>query len=111
MHPGAARHPLGDVFLVRGRGYDRDALERNNYVPTGSLFRRDLFPGWDVGLHRYHDWDVVLTLSDRGIIGTYVPVVLYEAHYLDAGGVTNGDGQSDQDARLALRRKHRFGGG
>lgn len=43
--------------------------------------RRSVFPGFDEHLGRLQDWDVWLTLLERGVTGIYIPRILYTKHY------------------------------
>jgi glycosyltransferase involved in cell wall biosynthesis len=56
--------------------FDADRLKRHNYIPTGSLIRREKFPGFDESLKRFQDWDLWLTMLERGDVGAWVPEVL-----------------------------------
>ncbi len=52
-------------------------LEENNYIHTSSLMRRQLFPGFDPSLKRLQDWDLWLTLKQKGIQGLWIPKNLF----------------------------------
>lgn len=60
--------PLGE--------FDPTRLRKNNYIHTGSLIRRERFPGFDETLKRFQDWDLWLTMLERGDVGIWVPEVL-----------------------------------
>lgn len=49
--------------------FDPQRLRRHNYINTVSLLRASAFPGFDEALHRYQDWDLWLSMSDRGSKG------------------------------------------
>lgn len=65
--------------------FDADRLRKGNYISTMSLIRRCSFPGFDSSLEKFEDWDLWLTLLDRGAHGAYVPEVLHESHHIDRG--------------------------
>lgn len=79
-------HPEADVaysnFLwgtkrFRGRPFDAEELKRRNYIHTSSLVRRGAFPGFDESLKKFQDWDVWLTMSERGSKGVWIDEDLY----------------------------------
>lgn len=78
-HPEAA-YAYGSMRfgwkLFRLWPFDAARLKRHNYIPTGSLIRRGKFPGFDESLKRFQDWDLWLTMLERGDVGVWVPHVL-----------------------------------
>lgn len=52
-------------------------LREGNYITTTSLIRRADFPGFDVTLKRFQDWDLWLTMLAQKKVGTYVPECLF----------------------------------
>ena len=58
-------------------------LKQMPYIHTASLIRRDHFPGFDKKLKRYQDWDLWLTMLDRGYTGKFIPEILFS---VKAGG-------------------------
>jgi len=75
--------------LWRSRPFDAAALRQRNFISTCSLLRRRFFPSFDEALERYQDWDLWLTILERGIHGTYVPRALFTAHYRPGDISTN----------------------
>lgn len=67
--------------IHRARPFSPHALYQKNFISTMSLLRRPLFPGFDVTLPRFQDWDLWLALLERDVTGTYVPRTLFTAHY------------------------------
>ena len=65
--------------------WNLERLKRWNYVDTMSLMRREVFPGFDVKLRRFQDWDLWLRMGANGRRGVYIPKVLFELHYFDLG--------------------------
>jgi len=53
--------------------FDARRLRKHNYIHTGSLIRRERFPGFDESLKRFQDWDLWLTMLERGDVGVWVP--------------------------------------
>lgn len=44
----------------------------NNYICTMSPMRKDIFPGFDESLKSLQDWDLFLTLIEKGYKGHYI---------------------------------------
>jgi len=59
--------------------FDGEKLRHNNYISTMSLIRRDKFPGFDESLKRFQDWDLWLTLLEKGETGVWIPEILWQA--------------------------------
>lgn len=58
-------------------------LRRYNYIDTTSLIRKSALLGivnvpFDESLSRFQDWDLWLTLLEKGFTGVFVPKVLYK---------------------------------
>lgn len=86
MVPGAPMHQVqGPVFHMKSGPFNPGELRTGNYISTMSLVRREVFPGFDETLPQLEDWDLWLTLLERGVHGIYVPEVLFHAYYLDYG--------------------------
>jgi len=103
--PGS--HPLGPVFTHKARTFDAQELRQQNFISTMSLFRREAFPGFDETLRRLQDWDLFLTMLERGAVGVHVPEVLFHAYYLDQGITAKEDGAA---AQKLVREKHGLDG-
>ena len=58
-------------------------LKQMPYIHTTSLIRKDHFPGFDKKLKRFQDWDLWLTMLDRGYTGKFIPEILFN---VKAGG-------------------------
>jgi len=48
------------------------------YIHTTSLIRKKHFPGFDKKLKRFQDWDLWLTMLDRGYKGKFIPEILFQ---------------------------------
>jgi hypothetical protein len=82
---------IGDhvVSLERMDDFDVIRAKRGSICGAMIMIERLAFPGFDPGLRQLDDWDLVLTLLERGIHGVRVPEVLFHAYCLD-------DGMTDQ---------------
>ena len=52
-------------------------LQKNNYIHTSSLIRRDDFPLFDEKLKRFQDWDLWLTMVKNGKKGEWIDEYLF----------------------------------
>lgn len=75
---------------VVSRPWDRELLERENYISMMSMIRRrDLpVPPFDPEIRRYMDWDLWLRMAKSGKQGVLIDRVLFRAFYApeDLGG-------------------------
>ncbi|MFA4845806.1 MAG: glycosyltransferase family A protein [Patescibacteria group bacterium] len=76
-----ASYAYSSFFWGRRRfashAFDPDALRENNYINTMSLIRREHFPGFDLALKRFQDWDLWLTMLESGHTGVFVDAFLF----------------------------------
>lgn len=59
--------------------FDAEKLRKMNYIHTTSLMRREAFPGFDESIRRLQDWDLWLTMLERGRTGVWIPEVKFRA--------------------------------
>jgi len=52
-------------------------LQKNNYIHTSSLIRREDFPLFDEKLKRFQDWDLWLTMVEKGKKGKWLDEYLF----------------------------------
>lgn len=60
-----------------GVRFNAKELRKMNFVHTTSLVRRSDFPGFDEKIKRFQDWDVWLTMLEKGRVGVLVPGVWF----------------------------------
>ncbi len=58
--------------------FNAERLRQMNYIHTTSLMRRHAFPGFDETLKRFQDWDVWLTIVERGGSGIFICEELFK---------------------------------
>jgi glycosyltransferase involved in cell wall biosynthesis len=88
--------------------WDFEQLKIRNYISTMSMVRRNSFCRFDETLDRYQDWDLWLTIAERGEVGFYLDKVLFSAFY-EEGGISI-RGKSDRiTSTKILKDKHRIG--
>ncbi len=63
--------------MFQGRPFDEHALQTSNYIHTSALIRRDAYPGFDESLKKFQDWDLFLTMAERGSRGVWIDEVLF----------------------------------
>ncbi len=63
--------------LFRLQRFDPWQLRERNYISTRALIRRADFPGYDESVQRLQDWDLWLTMAERGQRGIWIDAVLY----------------------------------
>ena len=59
--------------------FDAMALKKFNYISTMSLIRKEDFVGFDKDLKKFQDWDLWLTMLDKGMVGVHVSQILFYA--------------------------------
>ncbi len=64
--------------------YNAERLKKMPYINTSSLMRKEHFPGFDENLKRFQDWDLWLTMLERGHTGVWINQILYR---VNLGGV------------------------
>ncbi len=58
--------------------FDPEALRRGPMIHTTALIRRDAFPGFDESFKKFQDWDLWLTVVERGGEGVWIPEELFQ---------------------------------
>lgn len=57
--------------------FDPAKLKKMPYIHTSSLIRREFFPGFDENLKKFQDWDLWLTILERGGQGIWLDQSLF----------------------------------
>ena len=60
--------------------YDAKKLKIMPYINIASLIKREHFPGFDETLKRFQDWDLWLTMAERGHGGVWLNRILYRVN-------------------------------
>lgn len=58
--------------------FDAEKLKIMPYITTTSLIRSKDFPGFDESLKKFQDWDLWLTMMERGHTGIFVDQILFK---------------------------------
>jgi len=64
-------------FNMPGREFEEEALREINYIHSTSLIRRSHAVKWDESLRRFQDWDLWLTMTEKGRRGVWVNEYLF----------------------------------
>jgi len=65
--------------IFRTIDFNIEKLKKMPYICGMSLIRRDHFSGWDESLKKFQDWDLWLTMLEKGHHGYHLPEVLFTA--------------------------------
>lgn len=84
--------------------WDAGRLRRGNYISTMSLLRREHFPGFDESIYRLQDWDLWLSMLDKGRIGRQCGMLIFRTALRD--GITENGPVSWAEARAIVAQKH-----
>ncbi len=65
--------------LFKVGDFDPDKLKQMPYIHTMALIRKADFPasGWDENIKKFQDWDLWLTMLEKGKTGLWIPQVLF----------------------------------
>ncbi len=58
--------------------FNEERLKQMPYIHTTSLIRREHFPGFDENIKRLQDWDIWLTMLEKGYMGIWINQVLFK---------------------------------
>ncbi len=65
--------------LFRGLKWSADRLRKINYIHTSALIRRAAFIGFDESIKKFQDWDMWLSMLEKGKTGVAVNKILFSA--------------------------------
>lgn len=57
--------------------FDEERLKKMPYISMMSLIRRDHFPDFDENIKKFQDWDLWLTMLEKGYKGIRIPEILF----------------------------------
>ncbi len=57
--------------------FDPERLKKMPYISMMSLIRREHFPGFDENIKKFQDWDLWLTMLEKGYYGVRIPEILF----------------------------------
>lgn len=62
---------------MKAKKFDILELRKNNFIHTTSLIRRKDIIDWDESIKRFQDWDMWLSLSEKGRRGVWIDQFLF----------------------------------
>lgn len=84
--------------------FDSARIKKVNYISTMSVIRSADFPGFDPEIKRLQDWDVWLTMLERGHVGVWCGELLFST--FKRSGITFGNPMGYTEAAAAVKLKH-----
>jgi len=95
-----------DGKLIGNKEFSSHDLWKWNYISTMSLIRKEDFPGFDESLKKFQDWDLWLTLLDKGREGKYCGECVFSTKVRENGITFGKDTPDSTTARAILMKKH-----
>jgi hypothetical protein len=100
-------HPLQHNFVLRTQPFNVETLQKNNFISTMALVRREHFLGFDETLSTLEDWDLWLSLLDKGVTGIAVQNNEFIAFFLDKGTSSAVNTRKNQiNNVVTIKKKH-----
>lgn len=87
---------------VTGETFDPYLLQCGNYIATMFPMHRDVFPGFDETLKAGQDWDLWLTVVEKGSKGHWIEGYGFQTESPDATSIS-GKGWSDENFAETMR--------
>lgn len=102
------RFMVAEMGAVIGEEFDPWLLKCNNYISTMTPVRTKADPVFDESLESLQDWDLWLTLAERGHKGRYLPGVRFVTSPPDIGSISGKGCSPDNwlNRKDIIRRKH-----
>lgn len=99
---------LGENGGIPAEPFDPWTLKCGNYISTCFPMRKEAFPGFDESLKAFQDWDLWLTIVERGGKGLFVPGYAFSTKVPDAQSISGRNFQKDTwlDRVAAVKNKH-----
>jgi glycosyltransferase involved in cell wall biosynthesis len=99
---------VGHTDGINGQPFDPYLLTCNNYIATMFPMRREIFPGFDETLKAGQDWDLWLSLTEKGFKGSFIQGYGFSTEAPTTDSIS-GKGWSDENFRTThstVRKKH-----
>ena len=87
--------------------FDPYFLQINNYIDGNFPMKREIFPGWDESLKSLQDWDMWLTIVEKGHKGYLIPKkFFFEKELPKEGSISHGSSLHFLERREIVQKKH-----
>lgn len=99
---------MGEQGAIPSEPFDPWLLKCGNYISTCFPMRRAVFPGWDESLKSLQDWDLWLTIVEKGSKGSFFPGYAFSTAFPTANSIS-GQGCTNEvwlDRVKAVQVKH-----
>lgn len=93
---------LGHEGSVGGAPFDPYTLTSGNYIATMFPMKREIFPGFDESLEAAQDWDLWLTIIEKGHVGSFIQGEGFSTEPPDHESIS-GKGWNDENYRKTFR--------
>lgn len=95
--------PVGEFTKV-AVGWNLETLRRSNFIDVTALIRTPKFPGFDMNVKRFQDWDLWLTMASKGERGVYCRRALHRTHRLSSDRISERE-DYEKNSEF-VKRKH-----
>lgn len=92
--------------LVGHQEFSTHDLWKWNYISTMALLRKEDFPGFEPSLKKFQDWDLWLTLLEKGRDGVFCGMVLFSTKYRPDGITYGKESPESTEARSIVMKRH-----
>ncbi|MHA1586443.1 MAG: glycosyltransferase family 2 protein [Candidatus Heimdallarchaeota archaeon] len=97
-------YTLGEE-LIGDKEFSKQELLKSNYISTMSLIRREDFIPFDEKIKKFQDWDLWLTMLEKGKIGKFCGHCVFSTEKKD--GISYGKNAMDsEEAKKIIMEKH-----
>jgi glycosyltransferase involved in cell wall biosynthesis len=96
-----------NVSAFPSEEFDPYFLKINNYIDGNFPMKREIFPQWDESLKSLQDWDMWLTIVEKGHKGHFIPrKYFFEKEYPKPGSISAMGSEHYLERREIVMKKH-----
>lgn len=93
---------------VKAENFSLDKLQKYNYIPMPSLFRKTGFPGFDPNIQRFQDWDAWLSFLSSNSDAKYIDLPLFHQRFHGKNKTLNINFYSERFKVLSKHKRLKF---
>lgn len=102
-----AGYKFAKVGAYSSEEFDPYFLQINNYIDGNFPMKREIFPGWDPEIKSLQDWDMWLTIVEKGHKGHFIKdKFFFEKEYPLPGSISHDSSLHWFERREAVQKKH-----